>query len=107
LNRQWTSFFCLRRGLLQRGRTPLYASSLPPLFSASMPMACLHASMPTACLYTYGLPLCLWSAFLTVIIVIIIVHSLFKRNVYLSLLGDLYVSFFSFFFLEIIFLFFF
>jgi hypothetical protein len=54
--------------------------------------------MPTACL-----PHQLHH--ITVIIVIVIVHFLFKRNVYLSLLCDLYVFFLFLFFLvlEIIF----
>jgi hypothetical protein len=73
----------LRRRLSQRG---------PPPFL-------------TACLYR--LPLCLRPAskacphHVIVIIVIVIVHFLFKRNIYFSLLYVIYVSF-----LEIIFLFF-
>jgi hypothetical protein len=73
-----------------------------------MSTACLYAyglplqpaSTPTACLYS--LPLCVWPASMPtaclshlhhITVIIIIVHSLIKQNVYLSLLCDLYVFF--------------
>ncbi len=77
----------------------LYAHGLP-LRPAST--ACLY-SLPlqpasTACLYAYGLPLCLRSAFIlppSSIIYIVLVHFLFKQNIYLSLLYVIYIlSFF-------------
>jgi hypothetical protein len=71
---------------------PLYATGLPPLgclYTYSLPLRLRPASTPMACLYAYGLP-SYHPHHITIIIVIVIVHFLFKRNVYLSLLCDLY-----------------
>jgi hypothetical protein len=92
-------------GLPQRGHPLLHAAGLLPLLAASTHTACLYAnglplrlrpaSTPTVC-FSYQLhPI-------TIIIVIVIVHFLFKRNFYLS---PYVIYILSFFILEIIFLF--
>jgi hypothetical protein len=95
LNRRWTSFSTYAAACPNVDLRCFNGLPLPP---ASTPAACLYGlpllPAPTACLY--GLP----SSFI-IIIVIVIVHFLFKRNIYLSLLYVIYVSF-----LEITFLFF-
>ncbi len=80
-------------GLPQRGHPLLHAAGLLPLLAASTPTACLYAdslpqrlrpaSTPTVC-FSYQLH------HITIIIVIVIVHFLFKQNFYLSPLCDLY-----------------
>jgi hypothetical protein len=63
------------------------------------------------CLYAYGLPLqpastptaCLPHQLHHIAVIIVIVHFLFKRNVYLSLVCDLYAFFLFSLVLEIIF----
>jgi hypothetical protein len=89
--------FRLCRRLSQRGSPLLTFLCLRP------------TSTPTSCLYAYGLPLIIFTKSITVIIVTVIivtviivtviivtviiitaiVHFLFKRNFYLSLLCDL------------------
>jgi hypothetical protein len=107
--------FRLRRCLSQRGSLPLTAAGLLLLLWLLLRLRltsttcfydlCLQPAS-TACLYCLrsASTACLRHAI--VIIVIINVHFLFKRNIYFSLLYVIYV-FFLLSFLEIIFLFFF
>jgi hypothetical protein len=92
----------LCHGLCQCGHPSFSAADLPPLLASSTSTAFLYDSplrpASTACLYSLPLHIrpastsmvCLHH---TVIIVIVIVHFLFKRNLYLSLLFVIYIFF--------------
>jgi hypothetical protein len=82
--------FCLRRRFFQRGFPLLTTTGLLLLLASSTYMTCLYdlPLRPASAACFYGLPLrpastvCLHH----VIAIIIIVHLLFKRNIYFSLL---------------------
>ncbi len=114
LNRRWTSFSAyavscpnveFRRWLPLRLR--LTSTSTTYLYVYDLPLRLASTTFIAACLY--DLPLrpastaCLYTPVLIVHIVIVVVHFLFKRNIYLSLYVILYVLlslviFFLFFF---------